>query len=105
MSHTLLRQTHNLFPVDHNTPRVRLPKPLDKPKNRRLPGSAPSENGKRLAERHGHRDLLEDLSVAEPHGDICKLNHGRTQSIPSTFLHPKQWQFTFPTRLNLAEVG
>src|SRR5207302_316407 len=74
MGHMLLRETNNLLAVDYDTARVRLNKPLDKPKNRRLPGAAPSENGKRLAKRHGHRDLLEDLPVAEPHGDICKLN-------------------------------
>src|SRR5437667_9321244 len=78
-----------------------MPKSLDKPKNRRLPGAAPSENGKGLAKRHSHRDVLQDLSIAEPHRDICKLNHGRAQCIPSPFLHSKQWQFTFQTRLNL----
>src|SRR2546425_3755391 len=88
MSHLLFRETHYLLAVDHDTTRVRLPKSLDKPKNRRLPGAAPSENGKRLAKRHGHRDLLEDLPVAEPHRDICKLNHGRAQCIPSPSFTP-----------------
>src|SRR5439155_24480095 len=82
MSHLLIRETHDLLAVDSDTARVRLPKPFDEPKNRRLPGAARSENGKRLANRHSHRDVLQDLSVAEPHGDVCKLNHRRAQSIP-----------------------
>src|SRR5207245_10398656 len=111
MSHLLFRETHYLLAVDPDTPRVRLPKSLDKPKNRRLPGAAPSENGKGLAKRHSHRDVLQDLSIAEPHRDICKLNHDQAQSIPcrlhgaSSSFTPKQAQFTFQTRLNPAEVG
>src|SRR5947209_162760 len=93
MSHLLFRETHYLLAVDPDTPLVRLPSPLDKPKNRRLPGSAPSENGKRLAKRHSHRDVLQDLSIAEPHRDICKLNHGRPQSIPCR-LHGVSSSFT-----------